>query len=164
MNLFSWANRGARALIWIAGGVLVGICVVWIIRLIRRYEPNVAPRAVKLPSHVQSLDVRPDSLPDDVGAAASRLLEAGRLREALSLLYRGALSRAIHRHAVAIAESFTEGEVLRAVSRTLPTPGAQYFSRLLALWQREVYAADHPPAEPIAVLCREFAPVLDGAI
>jgi hypothetical protein len=91
------------------------------------------------------------------------LLDAGRTREALSLLYRGSLSRVVHRFAVAIGESFTEGEALRAVSRRLDRPRVQYFTALVALWQRVVYAAEVPAPESVAVLCREFAPIFDGA-
>jgi hypothetical protein len=109
------------------------------------------------------LDINPDSLPADVGAAALSLLEAGRTREALSLLYRGSLSRVVHRFAVVVGESFTEGEALRAVGQRLDQPRVQYFAALVALWQRVVYAAEAAAPESVAVLCREFAPTFDGA-
>ena len=41
------------------------------------------------PSHVRDLDIRPESLPDDVGAAALALWQRGEQRAALALLYRG---------------------------------------------------------------------------
>jgi hypothetical protein len=109
------------------------------------------------------LDVRPESLPTDIGSSARALLDAGRLREALSMLYRGALSRAIHRHSLVVLESFTEGEVLSAVRRQLNEAAAQYFAQLLSLWQREVYAADRPAAESVAKLCSDFEPALQGS-
>jgi hypothetical protein len=79
----------------------------------------------------------------------------------LSLLYRGALSRAIHRHAVAIAESFTESEVLRAVRHKLGGTPAAYFTALVECWQSAVYAAQMPGADRIAQLCDEFTPALE---
>jgi hypothetical protein len=91
------------------------------------------------------------------------LLEAGREREALSLLYRGALSRAVHRHGIAIGAAATEGEALRAVNATLDPPRAAYFTDLVALWQRTVYAGESVSAKPIARLCRGFAESLEGS-
>ena len=161
LDFFRFISQTSMALIWALGAIAIGICVVWILRLVRSREPRAAFAGASLPSHVQDLDVRPSSLPNDIGSAARSLLDAGRIREALSLLYRGALSRAIHQHDVAIAESFTEGQVLQAVRRQLNDAGSHYFARLVDLWQREVYAADHPASESIAVLCTEFAPVLE---
>src|ERR1700677_885111 len=112
---------------------------------------------------VQGLDIRPESLPEDIGAAALALLDAGREREALSLLYRGALSRAVHRYGIAILPSATEGEALRAVNATLDPSRAAYFSDLVTLWQRAVYAGESVSAKPIARLCRGFSESLEGA-
>jgi hypothetical protein len=109
------------------------------------------------------LDIRPTSLPADIGAAALALLDAGRARDALSLLYRGALSRAVHRHGALIGESYTEGEALKAVNARLDPPRVAYFTDLVALWQRAVYAGESAPHERISSLCAAFAPTLDGA-
>ena len=114
-------------------------------------------------SAVQGLDIRPESLPENIGAAALELLEAGREREALSLLYRGALSRAVHRHGIAILPSATEGEALRAVNATLDPPRAAYFADLVTLWQHAVYAGERVSAKPIDRLCRGFAASLEGS-
>jgi hypothetical protein len=161
LNFFKFISQTSMALIWVLGAIAIGICIVWILRIVRNRDAGAAIAGQSPPSHIRDLDVRPSSLPDDIGSAARALLDAGRIREALSLLYRGALSRVIHRHAVVIAESFTEGEVLVAVRRQLNEDSCQYFARLLVFWQREVYAADHPALESIAVLCAEFAPALE---
>ncbi len=96
-------------------------------------------------------------------ARRSQLLEAGRPRDALSLLYRGALSRAVHRYGVAIDESFTEGEALRAVNERLEPPRAAYVSDLVGVWQRVVYAGEDRRTGGDRRLCRGFLPALDGA-
>ena len=88
----------------------------------------------------------------------------GHQREALSLLYRGALSRAVHRHGIAILPSATEGEALRAVNATLDPPRAAYFAELVGLWQRAVYAGESVLRDPIDRLCRGFATSLEGAL
>jgi hypothetical protein len=163
-DFFGYLGQAAKLTIWVIGAILAALAVVWLTRIIRRTAPNSAIKTAAPPSHVQNLDVRPDSLPNDVGAAALALLQAGKPREALALLYRGALSRAIHRFQVQIEESYTEGEVLGAVRRQLSPQGIAYFAQLLGLWQREVYAGEHPPSEPIAHLCGEFSPTLGGVV
>jgi hypothetical protein len=163
VGLFEFMSQSAGLLLWIAGAVVAAIAVVWIIRLLRTYSP--AP-SIGLPPRIErvaGMDIRPDSLPDDVGAAALALLEAGSARDALSLLYRGALSRAVHRYGVAIDESYTEGEALKAVNARLDPPRAAYISDLVGVWQRVVYAGDAVARDAIAALCRGFLPALDGA-
>jgi Domain of unknown function (DUF4129) len=159
---FDFLAQSSSLLLWIAGIVCAGIAGVFIIRLLKRRMPRIAPIEPRVLS-VRGLDIRPESLPDDVGAAALGLLDAGREREALSLLYRGALSRAVHRHGVAIGPSATEGEALRAVNATLDPGGAAYFTDLVAIWQRAVYAGEKVVREPIARLCSSFRASLEAA-
>jgi hypothetical protein len=163
VSLFQFLAQSGSLVIWVAGAIGFAVAAVWVYRLLksRQSAPRVA--AAQGTSRVQDLDINPNSLPADVGAAALSLLEAGRTREALSLLYRGSLSRVVHRFAVAVGESFTEGEALRVVGQRLDQPRVQYFAALVALWQRVVYAAEAPTPESVAVLCREFAPTFDEA-
>jgi hypothetical protein len=159
---FDFLAQSSSLLLWIVGAVCVAVAVVWGIRMLRERAPvTVSPEHAVASLH--GLDIRPESLPENIGAAALELLEAGRERDALSLLYRGALSRAVHRHGIAIAASATEGEALRAVNATLDPPRAAYFVDLVALWQRAVYAGESVSAMPIARLCRGFSESLEGA-
>jgi hypothetical protein len=161
-GLFEFLSQSASLLLWIAGGVAAAIAVVWIIRLLKSYTPSPSGPLEPRVERVAGMDIRPDSLPHDVGAAALALLESGRSRDALSLLYRGALSRAVHRYGVAIDESYTEGEALKAVNARLDAPHAAYFSELVGVWQRVVYAGDTVTRDVIARLCSSFFPTLDG--
>jgi hypothetical protein len=164
VSLFLFLTQSASLVIWIAGAIGLAVAAVWVYRIAKSRESAPRVATVQGSSRVQDLDINPNSLPLDVGGAALSLLEAGRAREALSLLYRGALSRAVHRFAVVVGESFTEGEALRAVGQRLGRPQVTYFTVLVALWQRVVYAAEAPTSESVAVLCREFAPTFDGAL
>jgi hypothetical protein len=161
-RLIDFLAGSSSLVLWLVGAVCVAIAVVW---TLRRLGERVPVAAVEQPgaTTVQGLDIRPESLPENIGEAARALLEAGREREALSLLYRGALSRAVHRHGIAILPSATEGEALRAVKATLDPPRAAYFADLVALWQRAVYAGERVSAPPIDRLCRGFAASLEGA-
>ncbi len=163
MGFFEFLGQTGSVLLWIAGGIAAAIAAVWILRLMRARTPaSDMPQPASV-SHISGLDIRPASLPDDVGAAALALLQAGRTRDALSLLYRGALSRAVHVHGVTVRESFTEGEALRAVESRLDGPRIDYFRELLALWQRATYAGQSAASETVAALCAKFGATLGNS-
>jgi hypothetical protein len=164
VGFFQFLGQAAGVLVWGAGGVGAAVAAVWLYRILKARSPNakLARTASTLASRVGELDIRPDSLPDDVGGAALVLLQANRTRDSLSLLYRGALSRAVHRFGVAIDESFTEGEALRAVDAHLDRPRAEYVNDLIGLWQRTVYAGQNAESDLVAALCMRFASTLDG--
>ncbi len=162
--LFDSLSQGLSLLLWVAGAVALALLVVWVLRVLRvrrAQRPRGAPASAPDSSH---LDLRPDSLPADVGAAARALLEAGRSREALSLLYRAALSRATHRFGVPIAPADTENEVLRAVQAGLDAPRAAFVGELVRLWQGAVYAGAPTPPQRVVPLCAQFAATLDVAV
>ena len=90
---------------------------------------SIGTRGARLPSHVRELDIRPESLPADIGAAVRELWLAGERRAALSLLYRGALSRLVHSYQVAIGDASTEGDCVRLARAALPPPRGDFVDR-----------------------------------
>jgi hypothetical protein len=163
VGLFDYLAQTSSLIVWLAGGLCVGVAAIWVYRLTRARSGTSKTPTASAVSRVQALDIRPQSLPEDIGAAALALQGAGRAREALSLLYRGALSRVVHRFGVIIGESYTEGEALRAVKLSLEPARAQYFSELVQLWQRAVYAGEDASRESVSRLCSGFSPALDRA-
>ena len=113
-------------------------------------------------SHVRDLDVRPESLPDDVGAAAWTLWQAGRVQDALSLLYRGALSRLIHEYRVPITSSATEGECLELARASLETPALRYVTQVVRAWEASIYGGRALSGAMGEALCTGFGQRLDG--
>ena len=91
-----------------------------------------------------------------VGADALALWQQGRLQEAMSLLYRGALSRLVHGHGVPIRASSTEGDCLRLARPHLAEGPARYFALLVDAWRATVYAARPPADGTMQLLCAEF--------
>jgi hypothetical protein len=162
IQFFDYLAQTANLLLWITGIVAAGFVGLGVYRFLRARGPRAEVVPLTRATRVGGLDIRPDSLPDDVAAAARALLEAGRTREALSLLYRGALSRAVHGYGVPIGESFTEGEVLREVGQRLDAPRVQYFDALVRLWQRAVYAGERTGVDAVASLCTGFGSLLGG--
>lgn len=92
------------------------------------------------PTVMFGLEVTKDSLPNELTTTARRLLTAGDILGALSLLYRGSLASIISDKGVKIKESDTEGDCLRVAKPRLDAKSFRYFSQLTALWQRTVYA------------------------
>lgn len=163
VDLGFWAKLGQllaslqEVLLW----TLAALAVVGLLYVARRWTPQWfgAPRAAdRPPDALFGLALAPESLPDDVAAAAAALVRAGRLREALSLLYRGALSVLVHRDHVPLAEGHTEGDCIRAAQTALPQGGAEYFARLVQTWTGAAYAGRLPDAAGADALCREWAP------
>jgi hypothetical protein len=161
-ELFSWLAQNGRFLFWGILAVLAALLVIYIIRLIRTYGLPQRSARFEAPSFVRDLDIRPESLPADIGASARQLWDEGQHRAALALLYRGLLSRLVHVHGVPIRDSSTEGDCLQLASRHLSSEGRKvYVTSLVRLWQRAVYGGESVPAESVHALCNEFAGALD---
>jgi hypothetical protein len=161
-GLFTFVAESGRLLVWVLGALAGALVALYIVRVVRvRGLPRVPARHAP-PSHVRDLDIRPESLPGDVGAAALELWQRGEQRAALALLYRGLLSRLAHVHAVPIRASSTEGECLALARPRLAEPGARYAARLVEVWGAAVYGAREPATSAVETLCREFSAALDG--
>jgi hypothetical protein len=160
-GLFSWIAESGRFVVWVAGAVLAALLVTYVVRLVRARGLPRVPTPFRPPSHVRDLDIRPESLPDDIGAAALALWDRGEQRAALALLYRGLLSRLVHMHGVPIRASSTEGECLSLARPRLAEADSRYAARLVETWAAAVYGGSLPDASSVQALCREFAVALD---
>lgn len=158
-GLMGWLADNGRLLVWLAGALAVAAAAALLPRWLRLRGGAFAPLPAAPPTHVRSLDIRPDSLPADVGAAAAALLQQGDAVAALSLLYRGALSRLVHACGVPIRASSTERECLALARPRVPAAVLDYATSLVLVWQRAVYGADLPPPAQVLALCQGF----DGA-
>jgi hypothetical protein len=161
-SLAGFINDTSRFLLWGLAIVLVALALVSARHLVqlRAFRRTNAAAAV---SHVRDLDVRPQSLPDDVGAAAWALWQAGQVPAALSLLYRGALSRMIHRFQVPITAAATEGECL-ALARGRLEPGAlRYVTQVVRAWEANIYGGRGLSLAMGEALCTGFAQRLDAS-
>ena len=159
-GLFGFIGESARVLVWLAALGLAGLLAVYLARLARTRIESPAQGDLHVPTHVRDLDIRPESLPADIGAAARRLWERGDHRAALALLYRGMLSRLAHVHHVAIRDSSTEGDCLALATARMPPDRFEYLSRLVRVWQRFGYGRENVETAVVFGLCDEFASAL----
>jgi Domain of unknown function (DUF4129) len=146
----------AEFILWLAAFVLIVLMVVYRSRWLHLFSARSSPPESIIPERLFGLDVRQEHLPADIVAAAMALWSGGRVLEAISLLYRGALSRLMIGHGVMIASSATEGECLQRVNGAVHAELAHYFGMLTQVWLVAVYAQRLPDAATVKALCEGF--------
>jgi hypothetical protein len=142
--------KAGEVLLWIVAGALVAYALWWAARMLpsRRAPP---PEPYQPPAALFGMEIAPEKLPPDVAAAAAALAREGRLREALGLLYRGALSELVHKRGVQLLAAHTEGDVLRL------SGAPAYLRSLVETWGRCAYAGRTPAAAEVEALAAQYA-------
>jgi hypothetical protein len=158
---FPWGLHIAQVLellMWVTAAAAVSIAIYY---LAKRWPGQLLPasrrqRNVPAPDELFGLDIRPESLPDDLPAQVWLLWQAGSRSAALSLLYRGALSHLVSVRGLRLPPSATEGDCLASARRAVDTLGAEtlgYFERIVGVWQVLAYAQRTPESEHVQALC-----------
>ena len=164
---FDWENLArlmaelARAVRWVGGALLVGWLLWAGLRYARAWTAARRPGYVP-PGALFGLDIRPQSLPADIAAAALALCAQQRLREALGLLYRGALSQLVHARRLEVSAGDTEQDCLRRVAARGEPGITGYFEALIGAWQEAAYAGRVPPQQTAERLCHEWRGAFGG--
>lgn len=99
------------------------------------------------PEIMFGMDLRPESLPDDLKSTCLQLLSEGNKREAMSLLYRGTLSRLVNGFQLEVHSSYTENECCDEVKKSRPKQEATFFSKLTSLWVLLAYGHRNPDTD-----------------
>jgi hypothetical protein len=155
-DFFGWVAQLSQMLMWLLIAALLASLALVLWRLLGKARPVPGLRQDLAPTHVRDLDIRPESLPVDIGAAARRLWEAGEQRAALALLYRGLLSRLAHTFAVPVVDSSTEGDCLALATRVLDARRLEFVAQLIRTWQTAIYAGRPIEDELVFELCASF--------
>ncbi len=150
---------------------VICLLIVGIAWLVYRFRDSFAgimlPRARRRATEVAGLDIRPESLPDDVPSQVLMLWRKGELRQALALLYRATISHLVHDDHLEINVGATEGDCSRLAERAARSNllAAGRLSAMLLvtdLWLRAAYADRWPDEAAVADGCRlwgrEFGP------
>jgi len=162
----NWENLGrflaevGRALMWGMAGALLAAAIYYLAKYGVRWRPRRSGGSFTPPAALFGMSIRPDSLPSDVPGAARALIAGGRVRDALSLLYRGALSVLVHREQLALGAGATENDCLRLVRARCAAPTAMYFAKLIGMWQGAAYADRVPEPAVAAELCASWSALL----
>lgn len=123
-----------------------------------RFARSTAPRRA---TEIRGLDIRPETLPDDVAAAARELWAQGQRRAALALLYRATLSRLVHEDGLPLTHGATEGDCLRAACRAhaerkLDVVRLELATAATELWLNGAYGNRWPDSEAFAANCTKW--------
>jgi hypothetical protein len=106
------------------------------------------------------LDLDPESLPDDVGRCAWDLWQKEKFVSALSLLYRGSLSKLVNRDGVKLPYSATEGDCIKILNNSHIKDNKElihYFESLTKMWQSAAYAHRLPELSDVKEICESWS-------
>ncbi len=143
----------AKVLLWIGVIVLIILGFVYRQRILALLKPHRRPAAPALPPDILfGMDIRPESLPDDITATCRQWWEAGRHREALSLLYRAALMRLTRHDHITVQDSHTEGDILRLAQAQLSPSRLAWLKAATHVWQGCAYAHRMPSTAQVEAL------------
>lgn len=141
--------------------IISGLCFVgWLLlRYRRQIWDFTLPEKKRFATEVGGLDIRPESLPDDVSAAALKLWNSNQARAAIALLYRATLSRLVNENGLVISHGATENDCLRLAKiahsmQELDTPIFHYVEQCTSIWLNAAYAHRFP--NDIDKLCLDW--------
>lgn len=148
--------------------VFIALGIGFLIWLISRYRGQffgfIQKDKVQFATEVGGLDIRPESLPDDVAAAALQLWQHGEKRAAIGLLYRASLARMVEHYQLNINQGATENDCLENARQALRE--SQFSSKVFttldicsSVWLRAAYAHQYP--DSIDALCQQWKAVFD---
>ena len=145
--------------------VLIAAALFLIGWLLYRYRDQFAALARLRPAakatEIAGMDIRPESLPEDVPARVAELWTQGQRSAALALLYRATISRLVSDNRLQLNQGATEGDCLRlaqhAVRRQELQPGRLQTAHLATdLWLRAAYGNRWPDDAAVAVACSSW--------
>lgn len=145
-----------QALAWGAGAVALVALMLALVRYFRQQNEGGRQAPREAPTHLFGLDVRAQSLPADVVAAALELWRAGDARAALALLYRASIAALVEKHGLVLETSDTESDCLGRARSVAPGPRAEFFARLTQAWLLCAYARRAPDAASFEALCADW--------
>lgn len=142
--------------------LLVGVFIYLLVYLFYRFRAplkrfSTGKNTEAPPEVLFGLDLRPESLPEDVPVQVMKLWQTDQPREALGLLYRASLSRLIQQYALAFKSSHTEAECAAVVESYGIQSLSRYFTGLTRVWRHLAYGHELPDSTTLQKLCDNWA-------
>lgn len=119
-------------------------------------------QSFKKPEVLFGLDIRQESLPEDVPQQVLSLWRDGAARESLGLLYRATLSGLIHQYNFKFTESATENECADIVNHSGMMDIYNYLKMLTTIWQRLAYGHRMPQESDVMALCKSWPEIFSN--
>lgn len=165
LNGLSGFSDAVRLILWFVAIAAMLLLLIYAVRNRKHLASFLPGRGFSRSQPTQQLfdlEIAPESLPVDIPGQARALVNRGRQREAMSLLYRGALSRLVHQYGVTISHSATEQECVEQVELNQPDIRRDTFTTLTRLWLRSAYTRSVLANEDITALCSEWPAAFDS--
>ncbi len=147
--------------LWVVGGLIICI-LIYQLHKYREYFLSVI-KPVKddkeqIPSEIFGLDITPESIPDLLSDEVLKLWGEGEFIQAISLLYRGYLSKLTHEYDVDIKISHTENDCLLAAKKMFANKKEilQLFTQISQMWLKSAYAHQLPNKDEVINCCRAW--------
>jgi len=155
-GLGKFLARFFEVALWLLLGISLILLIVHRGRWLHLFRAEKKVTRTAAPESLFGLDIRPESLPDNVAELARALWCEGHQREAMSLLYRGALAALVHQQGVEFSSSNTENDCLRILKVHAGSAQLSHFEMLTRAWQQVAYA-HRPPEEAVVFdLCESW--------
>jgi hypothetical protein len=160
-HFFEALGRSASIIVELGLWIAVALALLFAFATRRHWLPYLryGPGEERRPRQRIVLDsgvITAEELPDDVPDAVLGLWSRGRLREALSLLYRSSVFSTVEKHGVRLPRSATEGECVSAVRSQAPAALASYFDKVVTAWLWYAYGGRAPAEEAVQSRCRDW--------
>ncbi|TCS37390.1 hypothetical protein EDC30_104193 [Paucimonas lemoignei] len=136
--------------------------VAWLLYRYRGQLAGMFQSAKPLPAtEIGGLDIRPESLPDDIVGNVLALWQRGERRGALALLYRATVSRLTTEDGLLLTRGATEADCLRLAriacrQQQLGTGRLQVTDTVTALWLDGAYGDRWPATETLSASCMSW--------
>ena len=148
--------------------ILFIIAIIYLVinrdRFLTGFQLRPREKEKPVPTTLFGMDIQPASLPKNMTAESRRLWQNGQHRQALSLLYRGSLSRLVNDHRLELNDSMTEGDVLNcARSASLPDDLLDFLQQLTLAWQTVAYAHRQPAENNVDSLLNDWPTLFEKA-
>lgn len=117
---------------------------------------NNKPRTEVLPTSMFGLDIKEESLPDDIVGTARDLWLEGEQRLAIATLLRASLINLLNKHQCRFYDSDTEAECCARIDKQAPQPLSHYMRSLVSAWQQIAYAHRIPSKRNFELLCNQW--------
>ncbi len=155
-DILSLLAQGAEVVLW---GVAI-LCIMFIILRLKGFEvPFMEAKKYAKPPPPTSLfglELNQNTLPEDIISTAKDFWRRSP-RQALSLLYRAALSDLVHAETLPLHNSHTEGECVRLFDKkTHSNPKSVFFQTLTEQWVMLAYGHQRVSHKQFDALCDEW--------
>ncbi len=111
------------------------------------------------PAELFGLDVRRESLPQQIPEQVMSLWHQGEPRKALNLLYRATLSRLINEHKYHFHDGNTEQECADIIAASAAAELTSFVNEITRLWQAVAYGHRAIPQQQLELLCQRWPEV-----